>query len=286
MKIGFVGAGKVGFTLGKYFQSKGNAVVGYFSESIQSAKSAAEFTQSKCFDDINKLLSCCDALFLTVPDNNIREVYSSLSKQAIKGKLICHCSGVMSSDEAFEDAEKFGAMICSVHPLFAISDKYKSYIQIADGFFTVEGCKKGVKAVSEILNSCGNNYQIIDKSKKQLYHLSATISSNLVVGLLDFGVSTLEKCGFSRENALKALTPIVTNNVINITQTDVVNSLTGPIERCDTNTIEKHLNCLTGEEKEIYTLLSKRILSISKEKNKNRDYSDLELLLKGANNEE
>lgn len=286
MKIGFVGAGKVGFTLGKYFQSNGNTVVGYFSKSVQSAKSAAEFTQSKRFDNVNTLLSCCDALFLTVPDNNIKEVYSSLSKQAIKGKLICHCSGVMSADEAFEDAEKFGAMICSVHPLFAISDKYKSYIHIADGFFTVEGCKNGVKSVSEILNICGNGYQIIDKSKKQLYHLSATISSNLVVGLLDFGVSTLKKCGFSRENALKALTPIVTNNVNNVMQTDVVNSLTGPVERCDTNTIEKHLNCLTGEEKEIYTLLSKRILSIGKEKNKNRDYSDLELLLKGAKNEE
>lgn len=286
MKIGFVGAGKVGFTLGKYFQSKGNSVVGYFSKSVQSAKSAAEFTESKSFDDINTLLSCCDALFLTVPDNNIKEVYSSLSKQAIKGKLICHCSGVMSSDEAFEDAEKFNAMICSVHPLFAISDKYKSYFQIADGFFTVEGCKNGVKAVSEILNNCGNDYQIIDKSKKELYHLSATISSNLVVGLLDFGVSIMEKCGFSRENALKALTPIVTNNVNNVMKNDVLKSLTGPVERCDFNTIEKHLNCLTGEEKELYILLSKRILNIGKEKNKGRDYGDLDMILKGAKNEE
>ena len=38
MKIGFVGAGKVGFTLGKYFQSKGISVVGYFSKNIASAK--------------------------------------------------------------------------------------------------------------------------------------------------------------------------------------------------------------------------------------------------------
>lgn len=285
MKIGFVGAGKVGFTLGKYFQSKGISVVGYFSKNITSAKKASSFTNTSCFESINDLVRNCDALFLTVPDNNIRDVYSSLSKQAIKGKLICHCSGVMSAKEAFDDAEDFGAMICSVHPLFAISDKYKSYCEIADGFFSVEGSALGVKLVTDILKKCGNDFQIIYKSMKHKYHLSATIGSNLVVGLLDFCISTLVDCGFTRENALKALTPIVTNNVKNVMENDVVSSLTGPVERCDTNTVTKHLNCLSGEEKEIYTLLSKRILSISKVKNENRDYSELQVLLEGAENE-
>lgn len=286
MKIGFVGAGKVGFTLGKYFQSKGISVVGYFSKNITSAKNASNFTNTSYFENINDLVQRIDALFLTVPDNNIRDVYSSLSKQAIKGKLICHCSGVMSAKEAFDDAENYDIEICSVHPLFAISDKYKSYCEIADGFFSVEGSENGVKKVSALLKQCGNDFQVIDKSMKHKYHLSATIGSNLVVGLLDFCISTLESCGFTREKARKALTPIVTNNVANVMKNDVVSSLTGPVERCDTNTIEKHLNCLSGEEKEIYTLLSKRILGISKVKNENRDYSELELLLKGAENEE
>ena len=50
MKIGFVGAGKVGFTLGKYFQSKGISVVGYFSKNIASAKEASSFTNTSCFE--------------------------------------------------------------------------------------------------------------------------------------------------------------------------------------------------------------------------------------------
>ena len=44
MRIGFIGAGKVGFTLGKYFREHGIEVTGYYSRSIQSASEAAEFT--------------------------------------------------------------------------------------------------------------------------------------------------------------------------------------------------------------------------------------------------
>ena len=45
MKIGFIGAGKVGFSLGKYLQNNCSQndveIVGYFSKSLKSAKSAA-----------------------------------------------------------------------------------------------------------------------------------------------------------------------------------------------------------------------------------------------------
>ena len=49
MKIGFIGAGKVGFTLGKYFRMHGVEVTGYYSRSIQSAKEAADFTRAQAF---------------------------------------------------------------------------------------------------------------------------------------------------------------------------------------------------------------------------------------------
>ena len=47
MKIGFIGAGRVGFTLGKYFCEHGVEVAGYYSRNIQSAQEAAEFTNSQ-----------------------------------------------------------------------------------------------------------------------------------------------------------------------------------------------------------------------------------------------
>ena len=44
MTIGFIGAGKVGCTLGKYFSTHGAAVTGYYDRNTQAAKEAAQFT--------------------------------------------------------------------------------------------------------------------------------------------------------------------------------------------------------------------------------------------------
>ena len=44
MKFGFIGAGKVGFSLGKYLAVKGQELTGYYSEINEDAIEAAQFT--------------------------------------------------------------------------------------------------------------------------------------------------------------------------------------------------------------------------------------------------
>ena len=38
MKVGFIGAGKVGFSLGKYLADNNQKVIGYYSEFTEDAK--------------------------------------------------------------------------------------------------------------------------------------------------------------------------------------------------------------------------------------------------------
>ena len=102
MRIGFIGAGKVGFTLGKYFAVNGLDVAGYYSRNYKSAEEAAAFTCSEAFDSITRLAGICDIIFLTVTDGNIREVAESLKRADISDRIICHCSGALSS-EIFSD---------------------------------------------------------------------------------------------------------------------------------------------------------------------------------------
>nr|WP_308778613.1 NAD(P)-binding domain-containing protein [uncultured Anaerotignum sp.] len=109
MKVGFIGAGKVGFSLGKYFKTHGVNVVGYYSKTPESAKSAADFTETKVYDAIADIVQDSDTLFVTVPDGQICMVWDSIKNLDIKNKNICHCSGSISS-AAFFDAKNL------VHP--------------------------------------------------------------------------------------------------------------------------------------------------------------------------
>ncbi|MCL2835736.1 MAG: NAD(P)-binding domain-containing protein, partial [Defluviitaleaceae bacterium] len=141
MKIGFIGAGKVGFTLGKYLRDRGADVTGYYSRNPGSAKEAAIFTGTRCFGSLEIILSENDILFLTVPDTAIKPIWDSLKKMPVHGKIICHCSGALSSG-VFNGIEERQAFGYSIHPFSAISSKLTSYKTISNAFFTLEGSEK------------------------------------------------------------------------------------------------------------------------------------------------
>ena len=68
------------------------------------------------------------------------------------------------------------------------------------------------------------------------------------------------------------------NNLQNVNERGIVNSLTGPVERCDIGTISKHLECLDNQDRNLYIMLTRKLIDIAKEKN-NKDYSKLEIMI-------
>ena len=309
LKTGFIGAGKVGTSLGKYFAEAdpqaGMTVEGYYSRSRDSAEDAARFTGTKAFDNMEALVKECDVIFLTVPDGSISGCWQQLSGYDIKGKSICHCSGAMAAADAFNGIEETGAFGYSVHPLFAVSDRYSAYRELADVFFTIEGgssClkitenraaagaadstysgegKKNLYMIKDFLEAMGNPVRIIDGRDKTMYHCAAAMASNLVCGLIDQSLELMTRCGFTNDEAIRALAPILTGNMAHIAQDGPTASLTGPIERNDTITVKKHLECLEDDsEREMYRLVSSRLVRMAQQRHPDRDYAGMTELLR------
>lgn len=70
--------------------------------------------------------------------------------------------------------------------------------------------------------------------------------------------------------------PFISTNASHLMTAGLEDSLTGPVERSDVQTVKKHLQELTGDDREIYRLLSRKALAIAKRKNPKRNYEDLE----------
>lgn len=278
MNIGIIGAGKVGVSLGKYLEENNIQISGFYDINSDDAAFAAQFTQTDCFSDLEKLVNLSDTLFITTPDGAIGSVWDCIKNLSVKNKIVCHFSGALSSD-VFTDSQGLGVSVCSLHPMLAFSDKLSSYKSIGNTFFVIEGNTAAVSALKTLFENLGNTVCRIDKSKKSLYHTAASVLSNDVTALLDLGYGLLEKCGFTREEALSATKGLVLGNVQSVTANGCTNALTGPVERCDCQTVKNHLDSLEGEEKLIHLLLSKRLILLAKEKNKSRDYSKLDDLL-------
>ena len=62
----------------------------------------------------------------------------------------------------------------------------------------------------------------------------------------------------------------------NIVRYGTAQALTGPIERNDTATVQKHLENLPQEYREVYRILSKQVLKVAKKKHPGRDYTMME----------
>ena len=120
----------------------------------------------------------------------------------------------MSSADAFDGIGETGAFGYSIHPLFAVSDKYNAYRELTGVFFTLEGGRDGEHSrqfteLRKRLELVGNPTSIINGDDKTTYHCAAAIASNLVCGLIDQSIELMTRCGFTEESAVKALAPIL-----------------------------------------------------------------------------
>ena len=278
MRIGFVGAGKVGFTLGKYFKGRGADIAGYYSRSPGSAKEASDFTGTGYFDSLRLILSESDALFLTVPDTEIKSVWDELKLMPVDNKIICHCSGSISSC-VFDGIEERMAFGYSIHPFFAVSSKYKTYEVINQAFFTLEGSEKHLQNMKSFIEQMGNRVHIISEHQKIKYHAAAVFLSNHVTALAHTGCKMLRDCGFGEDIISAALKTLFLNHCGNIAENGIIKTLTGPLERNDLITVKKHLDCINGNEKKLYGYLSTQLIEVAKEKHNDYDYSAIGLMI-------
>ena len=215
MVIGFIGCGKVGFSLGKYFSLKGITLSGYYSKFYKDAKEASEFTNSKAYENINDLVQDSSMIFITTPDDSIHEVLQKLSNFNLTNKIICHTSGSLTSS-IFLDINNSDAFAYSIHPIFPFSDKYNSYKNLQNAYFSIEGPENHIHELKDFIQSLGNKSFVINKDDKALYHLASVTVSNLVLSLINTGCSYLSQCGLSENDALEALLPLIQNNIDNI----------------------------------------------------------------------
>lgn len=271
MQIGFVGAGKVGVSLGKYLKEKGRKVGGYYSLTHESAVWAAEFTGTKCYNSLREIISSCDMILFTVPDSSIAGVWEE-AKAFASGKLIGHCSGLYSS-QIFSDAGSVKCHACSVHPLFAVSSKEHSWKELSEVLFTLEGDRVCLHLWETIFQSMGNHTRTISAENKIKYHAAAAVSSNYMTALFSMAENLFMECGFGEEEARRELYKLAKGNLDHILMQGCAQSLTGPLERGDLGTMEKHLEALDSEEREVYRKCAGYLIRTAEKKHPDRDYS-------------
>ncbi len=276
-RIGFIGAGKVGTSLGKYLKLNGLNICGFYDRLDELSLYASKETGSEHFVEMSSLVEASDVVFVTVNDDAIPAVWETLRHLHICGKFVFHCSGVLSS-EIFDGSIGSCVYAGSVHPVCAVRSPDSADVFFGK-FFVLEGNEKGLEKLKTLMNKTGNPFRIVGKADKAKYHAAAVASSNLFCALAQMGEDWLSECGFDSEAAHKILVPLMQGNVENMASKGCVAALTGPVERGDVGTIKRHLDVLEANDREVYRLLSLRLLDMAEKKNPDKDFNKLKEVL-------
>ncbi len=287
-KVGFIGPGKVGSSMGRYMHAMGVEISGYVGRSEYGPKLSGT-EKATIYTDKSKILADSDILFLSVNDDAIKPVCDELvdklcnNEYAIetKSKILCHFSGSLSSDilSSFRNA---GGQTCSLHPIYPFNSKETPIEKMKEITFTIEGDCEAVKQVGALFRGFGNKVVNISTEKKTLYHCANVVISNLMIAEYEMALDLFEEAGIARNDAASMTEVLVKSNVENLLEKGSQKALTGPLERGDVNTLNAHINSLKGLDiryLNMYRLLSERLIDTASQKNPGRDYDGCKRIL-------
>jgi len=245
LKVGIIGAGRVGCALAIALKQKGLVISGVYSKSAESFDFLSKKIYVDCENSLTQVVKGSDVIILTVPDDAIGALSYDIAQKsgviAVKSKIFMHCSGALSSD-VLENLRLIGAYTGSLHPIQTFADRENGWKDVENIYFGFEGCKEAQKCAEALVKALKADMLIIEKKNKPLYHAAACILSNYMVTLTYIAGEVLEKAGVASNKGMKAFMPLLKNTVKNIECIGSVKALTGPVCRGDVEVIRTHIN--------------------------------------------
>ncbi|MHC1715008.1 MAG: Rossmann-like and DUF2520 domain-containing protein [Acidaminococcaceae bacterium] len=269
MRIGIIGAGKVGGALCKSLREAGVNVVGLTAGTEPDTLAAAAKFQVKGFASNEELAANSDVLFLTVPDRLVGEVAAELTQafsnrsdaKSLQGKTFFHCSGSLGLEELQLLAE-LGADIGSLHPLQSFASADVSFQGI---YMAVDGMPNAQEAGQAIAELLGAQIFVVPAAERKAYHAAACFASNYVVAAMAVAQELMSKWTPTPEAGLAALLALFDGTARNLHQSKLAReALTGPIARGDINTVKAHLAVLPPKIAEVYKALGKETICLAR----------------------
>lgn len=185
---------------------------------------------------------------LAVPDPTVAAVAAGLrvaSRDA--SAAVLHVSGALGL-APLEPARARGWLVGSFHPLqsFPAEREAAAFKGIT---VAVDGSAPGLIADLERLAAdLGGRPKRVPDADRSLYHAAAVLGSNYVVALVGVAAAILAKAGWTRDEAVAALVPLLRGVADNLEESGLPAALTGPVARGDVDTVRRHLEAVEGAE--------------------------------------
>jgi predicted short-subunit dehydrogenase-like oxidoreductase (DUF2520 family) len=239
LRVGVVGAGRVGAVLAAALRAAGHEIVAAAGESDASRARIADLLPGVPTLKPTAVARDCDLLLLTVPDDMLRNVVTTLSDAgAIRpGQYVVHTSG-RHGLEVLRPASDLGARVVAMHPAMTFSGTAIDLDRLSGCVFGLTAGDAEHPLAEALVADLGGTPMWVPEEMRTLYHAGLAHGANHLVTLVTQAMEMLTASG--ADDPAGTLRPLLTAALDNALEHGDA-ALTGPIVRGDVNTVRAHL---------------------------------------------
>jgi predicted short-subunit dehydrogenase-like oxidoreductase (DUF2520 family) len=242
LRVGVVGAGRVGTALAVALSRAGHKVVAASAVSEQSRHRVERFLPGTPVRQPAEVFSDADLVLLTVPDDALGGLVSGLTATGapVAGRLVAHASG-RHGLAVLEPATRLGALPLALHPVMTFTGRPDDVQRLAGISFGVTA-PTALRSVAEVLvMEMGGEAVFIEEEDRWLYHAALAGAANHLVTQIVQACDLLSQAGVAQP--ARMLGPLVSAALDNALRLGDA-ALTGPVARGDAQTVASHVAAL------------------------------------------
>ena len=244
LRVGVVGAGRVGSALAAALALAGHTVVAASGVSAASRRRAADLLPGVPLLDPPAVLARADLALLAVPDDALPRLVEGLAGAGVvrAGQLLAHPSGRYGT-AVLDPALRRGALPLALHPVMTFTGTPVDVARLAGCTFGVTAPEPLRLVAEALVVEMGGEPAWVPEEQRVLYHAGLAGAANHLVTLVAQALDVLRAAGI--DDPARALGPLLSAALDNALRSGDA-ALTGPVVRGDADTVTAHLQALAA----------------------------------------
>jgi predicted short-subunit dehydrogenase-like oxidoreductase (DUF2520 family) len=270
-QIVLIGPGRLGQAVTYLLAEAGYPIATVISRDLDRAVSAARFVGNRAAgtNDFSRAEEG-NIVLLALPDDVLAEAALQLrrNRRLDPNVVMIHFSGLHPA-AILNQGSAPAVRALSLHPLQTFADAVTGLRNLPGSPFSVEGEDALIPLGKTLVEAMGGIPFHLLSEQKPLYHAAACVASNYLITLAASAGQIMAACGFTEEDALKLLIPLLKGTSLNLVTLGPQKALTGPIARGDVQTVAGHLEAmaeLPKELRDIYRVMGRETVKLARKK--------------------
>jgi predicted short-subunit dehydrogenase-like oxidoreductase (DUF2520 family) len=251
LRVGVVGAGRVGAVLGAALARAGHEVVAVSAVSQASLDRAATLLPGVPVRAVPDVVEDSELVLLAVPDDALADLAHGLAATGSwqAGQIVAHTSGRHGA-AVLDPVRRHHAFPIAIHPAMTFTGTELDLDRLHECCFGVTADERILPIASALVLDIGAEPVTIAEEDRLAYHCALAHGSNHLVTLTAQAMQVLDAAGVDAPaHVLRPLLLAALDNALRLRDA----ALTGPVARGDVGTLTAHLEVLRDRVPDIET---------------------------------